>query len=1067
MKKLTDIDPTDLEARDVFVPREYHFTKEKLAAAVVLLWKVPALFLGILSPLLLPLHNWATRKYNAVANTSYSLVAPVMVPMFISIQDIINAIMNGVTTIFEYLLNLFANQIGELIARPFINALVFTPLPVACPDQGQVDLNGCSSDPVPALVMKPGNGIWPQIWDLFWGRFFTAAILIGLLLYIMANFISTIPFAPMSLREKLKGGWLRFLVALLVTWPLMVTALFLMDFIIQLTIPDAGRLGFWIQAVFVAALGAGGAAAALTGGVGAILTTVLGFIKISLVLITIAIFIVRILFLMFIVMISPILVMGLTLRIPILKGFSKTMLSYWFKFGVAPVFVSAMFLMGTLIMTEPKGGSTNSINTNSVNSGSGSGSSGLSNSPGAGTNAVGGNAGAGSVGTNSAGADSASPTTAGADSVGADAVGADSVGADSVSGSVDPTGGGAVAGDPTGGAAAASQSGPTSATALEVQQGVQDFQVQSTQTAGGNSLRIQSSQWEFTNFDIMGANLGFFFTFALGMLIPIFGIAGYTFVLQASAPASASMALNSAKKNMPGRNKSLADSSIGSGDADTVGERLNNWDDRRQRQSEAESATTDSTLSNLTNGRYGEQTDREALAQTTMTQSERQKFEESNMESAEDFMQRRMESKGYSADSLEDLSQKRMLDDDHDIDPSDFANDWGYEDKQAAEAMDAQEWDDFQDSDYTQPSEFMEARMDSTTNPRPEYEGMNSRKELYNDRVISQKEMPADIQRINKEMAQQPGTTFEDSKYLSMMNGNERQEFAEQYQNGRVKSASEYVDKKVNKSGDIAYQGMEEVDDWKENREKDKENFYLNESVQSAYASPDGKQNDENMYNDDTYDEDVSAWFNNVYDDGSNGRNQNQRNQNQRNQRYNGGEDVSAWFNNVYDDGSNGRNQNQQNGDGESWGNTGFDGDGGNGSPVNYDSSGGNTDTGGSTRSATGNVNGGGNSSAGGSGPVGGNPPSSQPSSGTGGGRVTSASDVDTPESTARASNENDWPTSSSAATEQTSLDEFTDNNDDTDERATSATTTSDTESFMDMMNREKFSDLDTVENDD
>ena len=271
----------------------------------------------------------------------------------IGVGKIIEAIIGGVLSIFEKIVNFFAEELGELIADPFVDTLLHTPLPEDSSGQ-------------PALFTKPTNGIWPQIWDLYWGRFFIAALLVGLFMYVLSHFITTFPFIPPSIRQRMDGGYFRLIFALIFAWPFLVIGLYLMDFFIQLVVPEPSRLGFWLGSVITAGLGAVGGGAALTGGVGALLVSLLGLISVSFIILAIALYVGRILYLIFTVAISPILTMGWALRIPFLEGFAKSLYSYWFKLGIAPMFIGAAFMAGTYLMTEPAGTTSTAVSTASA-----------------------------------------------------------------------------------------------------------------------------------------------------------------------------------------------------------------------------------------------------------------------------------------------------------------------------------------------------------------------------------------------------------------------------------------------------------------------------------------------------------------------------------------------------------------------------------------------------------------------------------------------------------------------------------------------------------------------------
>jgi len=253
------------------------------------------------------------------------------------VDKIVTGITDAVFAIVELIVGAFADAVGDEIAAGLMDVVLYTPLPEDAAGR-------------PAIVSQPVNGPWPRIWDLFWGRFFVGAIFLGIIVYVIANAVSTIPFFPPKVREQFKGGIWRLLFSLCLVWPVMITSLYLFDVLIQIVAPSPDRLAVWIGGIITASF-----AAMAVSGPAAFIWGILGMIQLSLILIVLTLYIGRIIFLGFGVLTSPLTVAGLTLRIPVVRGISRKVLSYWLKLGIAPVFAAGLFHFATLMMTEPDG----------------------------------------------------------------------------------------------------------------------------------------------------------------------------------------------------------------------------------------------------------------------------------------------------------------------------------------------------------------------------------------------------------------------------------------------------------------------------------------------------------------------------------------------------------------------------------------------------------------------------------------------------------------------------------------------------------------------------------------
>lgn len=254
---------------------------------------------------------------------------------------ILGAFSDAVFFVFGEVASRIAGPIAEQVGPALLNTLLFTPVPKrGCNAQG----NACEV----ALVTEPTKGVWPEIWDLYWGTFFVAAIAVGAVLYALVHFVSTIPFVNHRYREQIRGGILKMVIALVLGWPVMAISLGIMDGLIHLVAPETRRFVVLMAQII-------GALAAAAAGPLAIITAILGLFSITMIALVVAVFIARILYLMMTFAIAPLLIMGVTLRVPFAEGLGKSLFSNFVKIGIAPMFIAGMFRVSTILLTEQTG----------------------------------------------------------------------------------------------------------------------------------------------------------------------------------------------------------------------------------------------------------------------------------------------------------------------------------------------------------------------------------------------------------------------------------------------------------------------------------------------------------------------------------------------------------------------------------------------------------------------------------------------------------------------------------------------------------------------------------------
>ncbi|WP_167880048.1 hypothetical protein [Halorhabdus rudnickae] len=267
--------------------------------------------------------------------TAKSVIYPLLLPSIADFVDgILGALFDFIFGLFEQIVVEVIQPIGEELGDFWLALILHTPKPLRHGD--------------PALMRQPTNTPWREGWEIYW-NFVELALVLGIVLYLTANFVAAIPWVSSKVRESMRGGFIKTMVALALGWPLMTSALFLINAVNNLFAPPSDRFGFLVSWMV-----SSGAVAGLAGPQ-AIFGGILASIDLTLVAILGALFILRILFMVFGVVFAPMFIMAWALGVPIVKDIGKSIISMWVKIGLAPSIIAGMYWMACLILTSPDG----------------------------------------------------------------------------------------------------------------------------------------------------------------------------------------------------------------------------------------------------------------------------------------------------------------------------------------------------------------------------------------------------------------------------------------------------------------------------------------------------------------------------------------------------------------------------------------------------------------------------------------------------------------------------------------------------------------------------------------
>jgi len=260
------------------------------------------------------------------------------------VSDVVEGVTDAIFGVATDIAEAIASPIADSLADPLYETMVATPKPKRC-TRGA---GGNCAQHEPALVREPTNGMWPEVWDIYWGEFIGVALIVGLVLYAMGNFVGTIPFVSPEFRERFRGGYLKMLVALPLAWPILTTSLYLMGGMIQIVAPDLARFEVFVTGVISGMI-------VQSGGALAMVSVFLAVWILLLYIGAIMIFLLRAVYLVSIFAIAPLLVMAYSLNIPMGRSIAEKLLGTWVKFGIAPLFVAFIYRITTLMFTRPDG----------------------------------------------------------------------------------------------------------------------------------------------------------------------------------------------------------------------------------------------------------------------------------------------------------------------------------------------------------------------------------------------------------------------------------------------------------------------------------------------------------------------------------------------------------------------------------------------------------------------------------------------------------------------------------------------------------------------------------------
>jgi hypothetical protein len=219
-----------------------------------------------------------------------------------------------------------ADVIGEFLIQPVIGIVTYTPVPLR---NGEL-----------ALIRRPTNGPWPQIYDMAHETILPAVFALLFLGYGLSYLMRAIPRFGYQ-RQRLRGNIVSAMILTYWAWPLGVGILALMDGLTQGIAPPPSNL----SGVLVAQLGVMIGAVSTPGP--NILAAVVGMIDVVALIGVFLLYLFRIFYLLIFMQLVFLITALYVAEIPYLEAISQTAFSVFVKLSYAPIFMAA-----TLALTD-------------------------------------------------------------------------------------------------------------------------------------------------------------------------------------------------------------------------------------------------------------------------------------------------------------------------------------------------------------------------------------------------------------------------------------------------------------------------------------------------------------------------------------------------------------------------------------------------------------------------------------------------------------------------------------------------------------------------------------------
>jgi len=240
-------------------------------------------------------------------------------------------ILDAIFGLFGLLADMVQATVGPKIASLYIATIFQTPTP----------MRGSSI----AIIQQPTNQ-WASVYTNYY-QYFLAGIFIGLLVYVLVNFIGSIPYTSVQRSDNIRGGLLKYFAMSVFGLPVIFFTVHFVDGLIKLFAPSKPAINALISQT-IAAMAAASASPF------AILTTVASFVSIGVFVLTVALYWARLLIIQALPMFAPLIWVGYCMEVPVIKQYSVAMMRGWVKLLIAPIFVAIVLKVGTAILMVKK-----------------------------------------------------------------------------------------------------------------------------------------------------------------------------------------------------------------------------------------------------------------------------------------------------------------------------------------------------------------------------------------------------------------------------------------------------------------------------------------------------------------------------------------------------------------------------------------------------------------------------------------------------------------------------------------------------------------------------------------
>lgn len=228
---------------------------------------------------------------------------------------------DGLFGFFGAIFDKLSDLIGDYIAQPLVEIILYTPVPTR---NGEI-----------ALVQKPDNGVWPQIYESAHTEILPAVIVILFVLYLFTYLFDVLPGVGSFDKQNTRGNLFTALFLTWWSWPLGVAILAFFNGLTKGLAPDPGALGD-LMATQIGVLGASLAVPGVN-----VISLFVGLTNLTVLALALLLYLFRIIYLLIFMELIFIITAVYLVDLPYISKIAKTSFSFFIKFAFIPIFAAA------------------------------------------------------------------------------------------------------------------------------------------------------------------------------------------------------------------------------------------------------------------------------------------------------------------------------------------------------------------------------------------------------------------------------------------------------------------------------------------------------------------------------------------------------------------------------------------------------------------------------------------------------------------------------------------------------------------------------------------------------